>query len=151
MGFGVSGSAAIIFLGILICTGTLYTTAAGTAESLNDAHDADDERLLERRNTAVNVTSVTYSNNSGDYSVNVTVDNTGTTTLSVNDSSILVNNEYVSRDSYDTATVEGINSTDVWAPTETLRVKFLVDVEPARVKLVTEHGVEDVHANPEEI
>lgn len=149
MGFGVSGSTAIIFLGVLVCTGTLYTAAAGTAETLNEAHDSNDERLLEQRNTEINVTSATYSNNSNSYPVDVRVRNEGTTTLSVNDTSLLVDNEYYTIAG--ATSVDGNSATGIWAPNETLLVELTVDSEPSRVKVVTENGVADSNASLEEV
>jgi flagellar protein FlaF len=151
VGFGVSGSTAIIFLGVLIATGTLYTAAAGTAETLEDAHDSDEERLLDRRNTDINVTSVTYRNNSGSYPVEIRVNNTGTETLSVNDTSILVDNEYRPIGEAKTVTVDGTSGTDIWASGETLFIElFPEDSPPQRVKVVTENGVEALNTTPEE-
>ena len=147
MGFGVSGSAAIIFLGVLVCTGTLYTAAAGSAEQLTDAKHADDERLLEQRNTAVDVTGATYAGNeSTGYTVNVRIANAGTTTLSVNDTSILLNNEYVDPSQFDVVEVDGDGSTDVWGPGQTLELQFLTDDRPTDVKVVTAYGVSDTNA-----
>ena len=93
MGFGVSGSTAVIFLGVLIASGTLYTTTAGTAEQVTEARDTEGEELLDRRNTVIDVTAVVYNTTSG--TLNVTVTNNGSTTLSVEDTSLLVDNEYV--------------------------------------------------------
>lgn len=147
MGFGVSGSAAIIFLGVLICTGTLYTATAGSAEQLTDAKHADNERLLERRNTAVDVTSATYTGNeSNGYTVSVRIENTGTTTLSVNDTSVLLNNEYVEPDQIDVVEVDGDGSTDIWAPGQTLELEYMTDEEPETVTIVTAYGVSDTNA-----
>lgn len=151
MGFGVSGSTAIIFLGVLIATGTLYTAAAGTAETLEDAHDSDEERLLDRRNTAITVGSVTFNNSTPNYPTDVNVTNTGTTTLSVNDTSMLVDNEYKDLSSAPSVTVDGASGTDVWAPGETLRVELNLDDSPSRVKIVTENGISAVNATPNEV
>ncbi|MDS0298534.1 fla cluster protein FlaF [Halogeometricum sp. S1BR25-6] len=147
MGFGVSGSAAIIFLGVLVCTGTLYTAAAGSAEQLTDAKHADGERLLEQRNTDIDITDATYAGNESDgYTVNLRIENTGATTLSVNESSVLLNNEYVEPTGFDVEAVDGDDGTDVWAPGQTLELQFLSDEQPTDVKVVTGYGVSDTNA-----
>ncbi|MFC6825913.1 fla cluster protein FlaF [Halopelagius fulvigenes] len=140
MGFGVSGSTAIIFLGVLICTGTLYTAAAGTAEQLTDAEEENHERLLDRRNTEIDIFNATYNTSDGNGVV-ILVNNTGSTTLSVRDTTVLADNEYqnVSASTY----VEGDRDTDLWAPGETLRIDLATDA--SRVKIVTETGVSDSH------
>lgn len=138
MGFGVSGASAVIFLGLFIAAGTLYTTTSDVAEVVGDAHHDDRERLLDRRNTAVNVTDAVYDTSD---TLNVTVENTGTHTLSVNATTVLVANEYVSTAN---ATVGGDASTDLWGPGQTLELTVSnVTVTPDRVKVVTETGVAD--------
>jgi flagellar protein FlaF len=134
VGFGVSGSTAIIFLGLLVATGTLYTAASTTAERLDEAHDDDQERLLDRKNTDVEIASA--SNVSTNLEVKVT--NTGSTTLSVEGTTLLVDNSYVSPD---TTKVEGDQATDVWAPGETLTFEVVDEGDAARIKVVTENGV----------
>ncbi|MGQ4555853.1 fla cluster protein FlaF [Halobellus sp. GM3] len=137
MGFGVSGSTAIIFLGVLVATGTLYPAVAGSAEQISDARDGDREDLLDRRNTALSVTSVVYN---ASENLTVEVKNTGTTTLSVGETSLLVDNEYVIPDA---TAVGGDTSTDVWGADQTL-VLNVTDPgaeEPDRVKVVAENGV----------
>lgn len=137
MGFGVSGSTAIIFLGVLIATGTLYTTTAATVEQVDEARDEQQEHLLDRRNTEIDVTSAVYNSTSG--TLNLSVSNEGATTLSVNGTTLLVDNRY---ESTATASVDGITATDLWEPGETLTLNVSM-TEPARVKVVTEQGVAD--------
>ena len=144
MGFGVSGSTAVIFLGVLIASGTLYTTTAGTAEQVTEARDTEGEELLDRRNTVIDVTAVVYNTTSG--TLNVTVTNNGSTTLSVEDTSLLVDNEYVLPDS---TAVDGDTDTDIWAPDQGLALgvnanttsALDADTTPDRVKVVAENGV----------
>ena len=137
MGFGVSGSMAIIFLGVLIATGTLFTTLSATAEDISDARDERQERLLDRRNTDIDVTSAVYNTTSG--TLNLTVSNEGATTLSVNGTTLLVDNQYYSLSE---ATVDGLDATDLWEPGETLALNVSMS-QPVRVKVVTEQGVAD--------
>lgn len=147
MGFGVSGATAIIFLGVLVCTGTLYTATAGSAEQLTDAQHADNERLLEQRNTAIDIVSATYAGNeSTGYTVSVRIENTGATTLSVNDTSVLLNNGYVEPSQFDVVDVDGDESTDIWAPDQTLHLQTTTDDQPETVKVVTAYGVSDTNA-----
>nr|WP_246404051.1 fla cluster protein FlaF [Halobellus ruber] len=123
-------------MGVLIASGTLYTAAAGSAERVSEAHDAESEELLDRRNTVIEAAEVVYDNSSG--TLNVTVTNNGTTTLSVEDTSLLVDNEYVLPNG---TTVDGDTATDVWAPDQ--RLVFTVDTgtKPDRVKVVAGNGV----------
>ena len=154
MGFGVSGSTAVIFLGVLIASGTLYTAAAGSAEQVSDARSAEGEELLDRRNTVIDVASVTYDTNTS--ALTVTVTNNGTTTLSVDDTSLLVDNDYVTPDA---TAVDGDTDTDIWAPDQALVITVDADATPAldasttpdRVKLVAENGVAASNTTVEEV
>jgi flagellar protein FlaF len=137
MGFGVSGASAIIFLGLLIGGVTLYAAVDATAEQLDEAHDSNQERLLDRTNTEIVITVATYNETDGELSL--TADNTGTVTLSLSDTTLLVDNEYRSLDN---ASVEGDAQTDLWPPGATLTVSLDAS-GPSRVKLVTGSGVAD--------
>ena len=148
MGFGVSGSTAVIFLGVLIATGTLYTAAAGSAEQVSDARDTEQEELLDRRNTAIDVTEVVYNTSSSNDTLFITVINDGSTTLSVDDTSLLVDNEYVVPDS---TAVEGDTETDVWAPDQSLVFETTNSSAPSRVKAVAENGVAASNTTVEEV
>lgn len=141
MGFGVSGASAVIFLGLFVAAGTLYATASNAGELVSDAAHDDRERLLDRQNTAINVTDATYD--TGEGSLDVTVENTGTHALSVDATTVLVDNAYVSTEN---ATVDGATGTDLWTPGTTLRLSVTLDAAPDRAKVVTETGVADAAA-----
>ncbi|WP_435182801.1 fla cluster protein FlaF [Halobellus sp. EA9] len=145
MGFGVSGSTAVIFLGVLIASGTLYTAAAGSAEQLSEARDEKSEDLLDRRNTAIDVTSVVY-NASGNNDLVVNATNDGTTTLSVADTSLLVDNEYVVPDE---TSVDGDADTDVWATGQTLTLTVTNVAQPDSVTVVAQNGVSSTNTTVE--
>jgi flagellar protein FlaF len=135
MGFGVSGASAIIFLGLLIGGVTLYAAVEATAEQLDEAHDMNQERLLDRANTEILITVATY--NETDSELSLTADNTGTTTLSLSDTTLLVDNEYRSLEN---ASVEGDAQTDLWPPGTTMTVTLDAS-DPKRVKVVSGLGV----------
>jgi flagellar protein FlaF len=137
MGFGVSGATAIIFLGLFIAAGTMFTTTSATFEAVDDARDSRQEQLLDRRNTAITVTNATYNTTSGTLSLSAS--NEGSTTLSVNGTTVLVDNEY---EPTAPASVGGNAATDLWEPGETLTLN-VTTTQPSRVKIVTEFGVAD--------
>ena len=139
MGFSVSGSAAILFIAAFVSVGILYSAAYNGYERVQDADNSYDDRMLEQRNTAVNVTNATY-NASGNGLVTVNVTNHGSTTLSVNETDLLVDGAFEPRDDYVDWNVEGETDTSLWLPGETYNIT--VDVgDPNRVKVVTGPGV----------
>jgi len=116
--------------------GMFYSAAANSTEMVNDAREERTDRNLERTNTAIEITTVNY-NTTSDY-LNVIVENTGSTELTVSDVDLLADNSYLT--GYRTA-VEGEPATDLWLPRETLSINATVSPEPNRVKIVTGPGV----------
>ncbi|AFK18937.1 fla cluster protein FlaF [Haloferax mediterranei ATCC 33500] len=138
MGFGVSGSTAIIFLGVLIATGTLYTATSNATENVLEAQDADAEQALERTNTEISIAEASYDSGTSNLTVNVT--NNGSETLSVNETTLLADNAHVKVPN-ENSTVEGDTTTDLWFAGENLTIEVGFDSAPSRVKVVTGTGV----------
>jgi flagellar protein FlaF len=137
LGFSVSGSAAIVFVGALLAFSTAYTASANGFERVTDARSAVDEQALERQNTAIAVANASYD--TGNETLTVTVDNGGATELDVEAVDLLVDNEY--RRNFTTRSVAGNASTDLWLPGERLRLELIVRDRPTRVKVVSGPGV----------
>ncbi|MCU4717147.1 flagellin [Halapricum hydrolyticum] len=135
MGFSVSGSAAIVFVGLFIAFGTFYTASTNTVEEMTDANDDWQDRQLAQQNTEIEIVAAVYDNET--ERLVVEVNNTGATVLSVNDTDLLVDNEYrtASRD------VDGDAGTDIWAPGQRLTYSVSAASQPDRVKVATETGV----------
>ncbi|MFC4407348.1 hypothetical protein [Haloarchaeobius iranensis] len=137
MGFSTSGSVAILFVGALVCLSTVYPVVETANERVTEATEARDDRALAEANTAVNVTDVSYNASTDTLVVNVT--NTGSTTLSVDGTDLLLDGTYVSGA---TTRVEGDSGRTIWVPGEQLQFELAgVTSEPGRVKLVTENGI----------
>jgi flagellar protein FlaF len=142
MGFSTSGATAVVFLGLLVCASTLYPVLDASHERSVRADEAREERSLARQNTAVSLADVAY-NSSGDRTLTVRIDNTGTTTLAVADTSLLVDGEDVAAA---TTTVDGDPTRTTWAGGERLVAtvdRSAVDGPPERVVVVTGNGVTD--------
>ena len=140
MGFSVSGSAAIIFVAAFIGFGMFYSATANGFEQVTDAREDQQDRLLEQQNTGISIISATWNSDGNDELV-VAVNNTGSTTLSVSDTDLLVDNDYQA--GFET-TVDGDGSTDVWAPGTQLTITVTsLDSRPDRVKVIAENGIAD--------
>ena len=137
MGFSTSGATMILFLGVLVSASILVPAAEQAYEGVSDARDGHSERLLDRRNSAIAMSNVTY--NATSDVLTVAVNNTGSVTLAVNETNLLVDGEFVS--GYD-ASVAGASGRTLWLPGETLTFTYSgVSSEPSRVKVVAETGV----------
>lgn len=137
MGFSVSGSAAIIFLAAFISFGILYTSAYNSYERIDAAEDDKANQLLAQQNTEIEIVAV--ETDTGTDTVNVTVKNTGSTEVSVNDTDLLLDGTY--QDSVST-TVDGQSDRTLWLPGENLTMETSYTLSGSvRVKVVTEQGI----------
>lgn len=139
MGFSVSGAAAIIFLSLFVAFGMWYTAADNAFHEVIDAQDEQTEHALEKANTEIEITGVAY-NETGNDDLNIEVENTGATTLSLDATDLLVDGQFQGGWESD-ANVDGDETTDLWLPGETLTITIQGYDQPDRVKLVTQSGV----------
>lgn len=141
MGFSVSGSVAIIFIGVLIAFGVMFPTIMDSSQQLGDARSEQSDRLLEQQNTEIIIQNATYDSGANELTVNVT--NNGTVSLDINETDFLVDGEYRVVGGTDSS-IDGDTTTEVWLPGEKLVVTITsVTSTPSRVKVVTENGVSD--------
>lgn len=127
---------AVLLVGVLVAISTAYPMMSGANERVQTAVDDRDDRSLSQRNTDIELANVTY-NETTDVLV-VRVNNTGSRTLSVNDTDVLVDGRF--QQGYATS-VDGDGSRSIWTPGETLRVELSASTRPDRVKVVTEFGI----------
>lgn len=130
MGFSVSASTAIIFAGMFLALGMLYPTMSNSYERVSDAQFDRDDSAIDARNTAIEIDTVTEDS--------VTVNNTGSTALTVSTVDVVIDGVYQPRDGL-TYTVNGAPGSDLWLPGETLTVSNFTASN--RVVVVTEHGI----------
>ena len=138
MGFSVSGSAAIIFVGLLVAAGIAIPPMIGSFGSLAGAQGEQVDRGVEALNTDFEITGAVYDD--GDDELDLNVSNTGSTTLGVAETSLLIDGEIPNSGDV-TTTIDG-DETELWLPGETLSITVNnVDPEPDRVKIVAENGI----------
>lgn len=142
MGFSVSGSLVLVLLGLFVAAGAVATTGANTMERLAEAQGDRADRVRHVQDAAVDVTAVDLLAGV-DCGVEVRANNTGSTTLSLTDTS-LVFDDAVLTGWRDGAAVEGNASTSLWAPGEQLVATLdALSTAPDGVTLVTKRGVAD--------
>lgn len=140
MGFSVSGSAVIIFVGVFIGLGMFLTATTNSFERVSDAQEGQTEKALTEGNTDIDIKAAEYD--SASNRLTVLVNNTGSSALGVNRTDFLVDNAYIETWEAD-ARVNGATGTDLWLPGEQLNITIRTADDPARVKVVTEAGVAD--------
>ena len=137
MGFSTSGATAILFVGMLVAVGITYPIIQTAHEERTRAMDDRDDRALEMRNTAIDLEMASYN----DPNLTVNVTNTGSTTLSVPATDLLVDGTFVAPSEWNETTVAGSPDRELWQPGETLSITVERTASPNRVKLVTEYGI----------
>lgn len=155
MGFSITGTFAIVAIGLIVGFGVFQGAAANRLDRVSDARDAAGDDRLTRHNTAINITVATFDENlaldESDDTVAINVTNEGATTLSVNETDVVVDNEYADPN---VTEVEGNADTDYWHPGETLHVEIVGSAIPEpdlglsedasqRVKIVVGPGISD--------
>lgn len=142
-GFSTSASFLLVFVGLFLALGSLYTATANTTERLGDAAEERRSHQAALATTGVNVTAVTWDTGARNLTIRAT--NTGDTTLTVAEADTLVDGRYVPVAAYERREVEG-HASALWRPGEELVLEDADTVDafptaPGRVKLVTGPGV----------
>ncbi|NHN41648.1 flagellin [Halorubellus sp. JP-L1] len=142
MGFSTSGSMAIVFVGVLIAVSTAYPVMSTANERVQTAMDEERDRTVDQRNSDIALWNVTYD--AGNDTLVVRVNNTGSRTLSVTDTDLVVDGEYTTGYA---SSVAGETSRSIWVPGETLRFELSTTTRPDRVRVVTEFGIAETETD----
>lgn len=141
MGFSVSGATAIILLAGVLAFGIAFTAATNGFDEVSAAQDDRSDRLLEQQNSDVNVTNVTFDSDA--EQLTVTVENTGSIGLAVDETSLILDGQFQSAAINETS-VEGDTETNVWLPGEELTYVVDRSTTADRIKVTSETGVSDL-------
>ncbi|MCL9816001.1 flagellin [Natronocalculus amylovorans] len=143
MGFSVSASTAIIVVGLFLAFGMFYPAMANSVDRVTDAQDDQADRMLSIQNTAIeleNATKEDIGDEDEEWEVTVNVTNTGSTSIPLSRTDLLINNSY--QDEPETMIQETEDTeTDLWLPGETAEFTTTVDQEPDRVSVVVTQGI----------
>ncbi|MFD1587972.1 flagellin [Halorientalis brevis] len=145
MGFSVSGSAAIVFAGMFIAFSIFYGAASNSFERVAEAQHDNSDRVVDQRNVDIEIVYYERSDTTPNR-LTILVNNTGSKVVNVEETDLIVDNEYLVPD--DTTVIQTDGSqpdTNLWAPGEQLNITVRGDslYESDRVKIVTEHGIAD--------
>ena len=143
MGFSTSGATAVLLVGLLVAVGIAYPVLQDAQNARLSAIDDRDDRTLDLRNSDIELEEAQYDDGEDEddeSTLTVDVTNTGSTTLSVPATDLLVDGIYRPVGEDETA-VDEIETRELWQPGETLTFTVVVDDRPERVKVVTEHGI----------
>ena len=137
MGFSTSGSLLVIFVGVFLALGTMYTVSSNATDAVSSAAVDQHEQQERVLDTRIDVTDALWHTTDGNLTVQV--DNAGAAELTVSGTSVLVDGEHDTAEAFDHSQVDG-TETDLWGIEEQLVLERSTD-QPTRVKVVTEVGV----------
>lgn len=147
MGFSTSAAAAVIFVGVLVSLSIVYPAATGSFEQVSDAMESREDRVLNQRNSNLDIDSATYNDSANRLRINAT--NTGTVTVEVNDTDLLIDGEIQPNRS---TAIESVEGRSIWAPGETMTIIVENQADlPERVTVINEYGVGDANTSVEVI
>jgi len=132
MGFATSVTVVIFFVAILIITSIAYPTLINSYRTIQDSQDDKHEIRMDQLNTAIDVKSIIDWNPNN---ITITISNTGTTVLDVNNMEILVDGLY---------TAYSAAPTGYWIPGTDVQFKVTASTTTNhQIMIITENGNSD--------
>jgi len=143
MGFSVSASTAIVFAGLFLAFGIFYPAAVNGYERVTEAQAVSTDAALNEKNSDIAIDS--GNTNVAGNTLTVTVDNTGSTTLYVDEVDLLVEGEYIQRSSFDNIAVDGDDTTNLWTPGDPLVIEYTDNTVSTgnQITVATDHGIKE--------
>jgi archaellum component FlaF (FlaF/FlaG flagellin family) len=138
MGFSVIAAAAILGFTLFMAMEIIASDVLPTIEGINDSYGDMKDRLHNQLQTDINISAVSRSVNGSNYDYNISVQNTGSVTLSTKDFMILING----------TGFPFTCSHRFLHPENTVffRVVDVAGAEVKRIKVVSNNGIADYYA-----
>jgi len=93
MGLSLAAAAAIIGVSTLVAIGTLTGNLLPATTNIYDSYKEMKDRYVDQIQTDIIISGVANSSSGGNYDINITVENTGSTNLETRHFNILINGE----------------------------------------------------------
>lgn len=137
MGFSLIGAFAIIGISIIICSDIFAGTLLPSVTEFDYSYKEMVKRCVERIQTNINITNVVTSINGSNYDHNISLENTGSTSLKISDLTVMIN-----------GTIYQFNCSDtyLYPPKETnLYIYNLSGSGEKKLTINTENGISDYY------
>jgi archaellum component FlaF (FlaF/FlaG flagellin family) len=137
MGFSLIAAAAVLGLTLFMAVEIITSDLLPTIEDMNKSYGDMKERLQNQLQSDINITTVLRAANGSNYDYNISVKNTGSTTLFTKDFLILINgSEYQFTCSYEHLYPEN---------TVYFQIMNVAGVGSQRLKVITNNGIADYY------
>lgn len=138
MGAETSVVVALLFVGFLVVVIFAYPLVSYNQDLVKKAQHDQDTMKKNKMQTDIIITNISYSNNTGDVYLNITLQNTGKTTLNASLLEIFVKGSY-----YPSYNWTPANNT--WAPINQINISLAnmnyTNTTGGRIKVVSENGI----------
>lgn len=144
MGLSVSAAAGIVMIGVILIFGTLYPAIERSRELKNEARSEWIQQQDAKQRADMTITYINHT----DERLNISLINTGDTSLGLNELEVLVDGVYESENIMGWIVEEDITNTNIWNPGQDLKL-ILQDIEEEsieRVMVVDEFGSETYYS-----
>ncbi len=144
MGLSVSAAAGIVMIGVILIFGTLYPAIESSTKLKNEARSEWSQWQEAKQRADMTITNVSHT----DEQLNISLKNTGDTTLKVDELEVLVDGTYRSENINHTVVAGNINNTNLWNPGQNLTITLekIEKENVQRVSVVDEFGSETYHS-----
>ena len=137
MGFSLVAAAAIISVSIVMAIEIFVGTTIPTVTDVHDSFNEMKDRAIDQVQTDINITDISSETNGSNYDINITVENTGSTTLETAYFNILING---------TKKVFTCSNSYLFPENEVyFNVSSLQGTGERRLKIVTDNGISDYY------
>jgi len=140
----VSAAAGIVMIGVILIFGTLYPAIERSRELKNEARSEWIQQQDAKQRADMTITYINHT----DERLNISLINTGDTSLGLNELEVLVDGVYESENIMGWIVEEDITNTNIWNPGQDLKL-ILQDIEEEsieRVMVVDEFGSETYYS-----
>lgn len=145
MGFGTIAANAIMFIAIIMIAGGFVIVMNNYLQQTTDSLQVQKNNLNNQIKTDITITSAVY--NQTNHVINCYVENTGKTTLIINDTDLYVDGYRVSRDNR-TITIQQdtqVASSYLWYPKGIIQITatYALGAGIHKLSVVTDYGASD--------
>lgn len=138
MGLSVSAASAILFAAFVIIFGVVFQAVDHAQQTYAQSVDKNYQLMVEKRGTSFEITAVDGANDT------VTMLNSGCIVLNPSALSVMVDGLVVDKQ-ITQMEVNGHTGSKIWAPQESLTLHLSVDIDDARIKVVSGNGISAYH------
>lgn len=141
MGFSVSASTIIIFIGLVVSAGMLYGAWDYSQDTLTEGEEIKNQLHIDKQQTDIEILGETVEHI--DQYLVFDAYNDGNAEHSLEHVSVVIDGE-IKDGMVNEVFVKGHDDSGVWLPGDTIHMNVTVEETPDRIVLIVDNGVKDI-------